>query len=175
MYGAADVLIMSSPTRATDRPDYHRPAPARYELALHLAGAGDVISHLRVGKSSAMPFDHSHAPVLDALARYHSSKQLSFSPPGHKQARGADPRVRDVLGDAVFYGDVLASGGLDDRRTGGRILERAEKLMADAVHASHTFSPRRCGSSRPACRAMPSSGPWKTFPCRRPWVAWPPR
>ncbi|MFI5520673.1 aminotransferase class I/II-fold pyridoxal phosphate-dependent enzyme [Streptomyces platensis] len=100
-----------------------------------------------------MPFDHSHAPVLDALARFRSSKQLSFSPPGHKQARGADPRVRDVLGDAVFYGDVLASGSLDDRRTGGRILERAERLMADAVHASHTFF-STCGSSLSVKAAM---------------------
>ncbi|RXS65923.1 ornithine decarboxylase [Streptomyces sp. TM32] len=100
-----------------------------------------------------MSLDHSQAPVLEALARYHASHQLSFSPPGHKQARGADPRVRDLLGDAVFYGDVLASGGLDDRRTGGRVLERAERLMADAVHASHTFF-STCGSSLSVKAAM---------------------
>ncbi|MFI9258272.1 aminotransferase class I/II-fold pyridoxal phosphate-dependent enzyme [Streptomyces sioyaensis] len=100
-----------------------------------------------------MSLDHSQAPVLKALARYHASQQLSFSPPGHKQARGADPRVRDLLGDAVFYGDVLASGGLDDRRTGSRVLERAERLMADAVHASHTFF-STCGSSLSVKAAM---------------------
>ncbi|MFF4953361.1 aminotransferase class I/II-fold pyridoxal phosphate-dependent enzyme [Streptomyces chattanoogensis] len=97
--------------------------------------------------------DHSQAPVLEALARYHASAQLPFSPPGHKQARGADPRVREVLGDAVFYGDVLASGGLDDRRTRNKVLERAEKLMADAVHASHTFF-STCGSSLSVKAAM---------------------
>ncbi|MFG2287730.1 aminotransferase class I/II-fold pyridoxal phosphate-dependent enzyme [Streptomyces sp. NPDC048595] len=90
--------------------------------------------------------DHSQAPVLDALAEYHATGQVSFSPPGHKQARGADPRTREVLGDAVFYGDVLAFGGLDDRRARRRILERAEQLMADAVRASHTFF-STCGSS----------------------------
>ncbi|MGW7488229.1 aminotransferase class I/II-fold pyridoxal phosphate-dependent enzyme [Streptomyces sp. NPDC054786] len=97
--------------------------------------------------------DHSRAPVLEALAEYHASKHLSFTPPGHKQARGADPRVRDILGDAVFYGDVLASGGLDDRRTRNQVLERAEKLMADAVHASHTFF-STCGSSLSVKAAM---------------------
>ncbi|MCF3145470.1 aminotransferase class I/II-fold pyridoxal phosphate-dependent enzyme [Streptomyces platensis] len=100
-----------------------------------------------------MPLDHGEAPVLEALSRYHTSQQLSFSPPGHKQARGADRRVRDVLGDAVFYGDVLASGSLDDRRTSSRVLERAERLMADAVHATHTFF-STCGSSLSVKAAM---------------------
>ncbi|MEV0259902.1 ornithine decarboxylase [Streptomyces sp. NPDC050617] len=97
--------------------------------------------------------DHHEAPVLDALVRYRESKELPFTPPGHKQARGADPRVREVLGDAVFYGDLLASGGLDDRRTTGRVLERAEALMADAVHAEHTFF-STCGSSLSVKAAM---------------------
>ncbi|GAU69324.1 putative decarboxylase [Streptomyces sp. NBRC 110611] len=100
-----------------------------------------------------MSVDHSQAPVLEALAEYHATGRLSFSPPGHKQARGADPRVREVLGDAVFLGDVLASGGLDDRRTRSRVLERAESLMADAVRASHTFF-STCGSSLSVKAAM---------------------
>ncbi|MHC3409126.1 hypothetical protein ACLQ2K_11095, partial [Streptomyces sp. DT17] len=56
--------------------------------------------------------DHSQAPVLDALAAYHRTGQTPFTPPGHKQGRGADPRVRAVLGDAVFASDVLAISGL---------------------------------------------------------------
>ncbi|MBR7677143.1 aminotransferase class I/II-fold pyridoxal phosphate-dependent enzyme [Streptomyces daliensis] len=97
--------------------------------------------------------DHSAAPVLEALAHYQEADELPFTPPGHKQARGADPRVRAVLGDAVFHGDVLASGGLDDRRTRGAVLERAERLMADAVHAEHTFF-STCGSSLSVKAAM---------------------
>ncbi|MEU1280683.1 aminotransferase class I/II-fold pyridoxal phosphate-dependent enzyme [Streptomyces sp. NPDC005805] len=93
------------------------------------------------------------APVLGALAAYHANGEIGFSPPGHKQARGADPEVRRVLGDAVFLGDVLASGGLDDRRTRGRVLERAERLMAEAVHAEHTFF-STCGSSLSVKAAM---------------------
>ncbi|MFF6993103.1 aminotransferase class I/II-fold pyridoxal phosphate-dependent enzyme [Streptomyces sp. NPDC010273] len=106
-----------------------------------------------------MSSDHSTAPVLEALTDYHEHGRLAFTPPGHKQARGADPAVRAVLGDAVFLGDVLASGGLDDRRTRGGILEHAEKLMADAVHADHTFF-STCGSSLSVKAAMLSvAGP----------------
>ena len=100
-----------------------------------------------------MTVDHSRAPVLEALVEYRRRGRLGFTPPGHKQARGADPAVRKVLGDAVFLGDVLASGGLDDRLTRGRVLVRAEELMADAVHAEHTFF-TTCGSSLSVKAAM---------------------
>ncbi|WGP08617.1 ornithine decarboxylase [Streptomyces sp. SH5] len=97
--------------------------------------------------------NHNEAPVLDALAAYHERGELGFSPPGHKQARGADPAVRAVLGDAVFLGDVLATGGLDSRRETSGVLRRAEDLMADAVHAEHTFF-STCGSSLSVKAAM---------------------
>ncbi|MET8981456.1 aminotransferase class I/II-fold pyridoxal phosphate-dependent enzyme [Streptomyces sp. NPDC004539] len=97
--------------------------------------------------------DHSQAPVLDALAARHSQGVLSFTPPGHRQGRGADPRVRAVLGDDVFRSDVLATGGLDDRAGSGRVLERAQELMADAVGAQHTFF-STCGSSLSVKAAM---------------------
>jgi lysine decarboxylase len=100
-----------------------------------------------------MGMDHDRAPVLEALADYHDRDRLGFSPPGHKQARGADPAVREILGDAVFRADVLASGGLEDRRKGSGVLERAEALMADAVHAEHTFF-STCGSSLSVKAAM---------------------
>lgn len=97
--------------------------------------------------------DHSQAPVLDALAAYHREEQLPFTPPGHKQGRGADPRVRDVLGDAVFQSDLLAISGLDDRMSSNKVLEHAQELMADAVHAEQTFF-STCGSSLSVKSAM---------------------
>jgi arginine/lysine/ornithine decarboxylase len=103
--------------------------------------------------------DHSQAPVLDALAAYHSENQTPFTPPGHKQGRGADPRVRAVLGDAVFRSDVLATSGLDDRTSSHGVLARAQELMADAVGAEHTFF-STCGSSLSVKAAMLSvAGP----------------
>ncbi|MEW9552160.1 aminotransferase class I/II-fold pyridoxal phosphate-dependent enzyme [Nonomuraea sp. NPDC050783] len=103
--------------------------------------------------------DHSQAPILQAMEAYHDSGQLPFTPPGHKQARGVDPRVSAVLGEAVFRDDVLATGGLDDRSSSGGVLEKAEQLMADAVGADHTFF-STCGSSLSVKAAMLSvAGP----------------
>ncbi|POX43695.1 aminotransferase class I/II-fold pyridoxal phosphate-dependent enzyme [Streptomyces sp. Ru72] len=96
--------------------------------------------------------DHTRVPILEALRRYHERGELAFTPPGHKQARGADPEARELLSD-VFSSDVLASGGLDDRRMTGDVLVRAEELMADAVHAEHTFF-TTCGSSLSVKAAM---------------------
>ncbi|SEG89074.1 Arginine/lysine/ornithine decarboxylase [Thermomonospora echinospora] len=97
--------------------------------------------------------DHSQAPVLDALAAYRRRGDVPFTPPGHKQARGADPRVREVLGEAVFHSDVLAMSGLDDRRSSHGVLAQAQRLMADAVHADQAFF-STCGSSLSVKSAM---------------------
>jgi arginine/lysine/ornithine decarboxylase len=103
--------------------------------------------------------DHSRAPVLEALAAYQAADHLPFTPPGHKHGRGADPRVREVLGDRLLRADVLAVAGMDDRMSRGRVLERAEELMADAVGAEHTFF-STCGSSLSVKAAMLSvAGP----------------
>ncbi|MEU9303839.1 ornithine decarboxylase [Streptomyces sp. NPDC048269] len=103
--------------------------------------------------------DQSKTPVLDALAAYHQAGQTPFTPPGHKQGRGADPRVRAVLGDAVFRSDVLATSGLDDRTSSQGVIEEAQALMADAVGADHAFF-STCGSSLSVKSAMLSvAGP----------------
>lgn len=97
--------------------------------------------------------DHSRAPVLDALDAYHAQGQVPFTPPGHKQGRGTDPRVRAVLGEDVFRSDLLAISGLDDRTSSMGVLAQAQELMADAVGAEHTsFS--TCGSSLSVKAAM---------------------
>lgn len=105
--------------------------------------------------------DHSKAPVLDALAAYHAENQTPFTPPGHKQGRGADPRVRAVLGDSVFRSDILAFSGLDDRTSSHGVIAQAQELMADAVGAEHTFF-STCGSSLSVKAAMLSvAGPYQ--------------
>lgn len=107
--------------------------------------------------------DHSKAPVLEALRAYHTEGQTPFTPPGHKQGQGADPRVLAVLGDAVFRSDVLAISGLDDRMSSHGVLAEAQALMADAVDAQHTFF-STCGSSLSVKAAMLSvAGPHETL------------
>ena len=103
--------------------------------------------------------DHSQVPVLDALAAYHRRGEVSFTPPGHKHGRGADPRVLAVLGEEVFRSDVLATAGLDDRLSSAGLVRRAGQLMADAVGAEQTFSRRVAApcQSRPTQLIPPSA------------------
>jgi arginine decarboxylase len=112
--------------------------------------------------SAPRGFDHSRAPVLDALARYKRGMHgRNFSPPGHKQGGGADPRVLEVLGEDVFASDVLAMSGLDDRRMSNEVLGQAQELMADAVDAEHTWF-STCGSSLSVKSAMLAvAGPYE--------------
>lgn len=97
--------------------------------------------------------DHSRAPLLDGITDYHRRGRYGFTPPGHRQGRGSDPRVLAVLGRDPFRSDLLASGGLDDRRSSGKLLSDAEALMADAVGASSAFF-STCGSSLSVKAAM---------------------
>jgi arginine/lysine/ornithine decarboxylase len=97
--------------------------------------------------------NQSVAPLVDALAQYRASDRYGFTPPGHRQGRGADQRVLDVLGVEAFRDDVLASGGLDDRRTSNEYLRHAEDLMAEAVGADMAWF-STCGSSLSVKAAM---------------------
>jgi arginine/lysine/ornithine decarboxylase len=60
--------------------------------------------------------DHSRVPVLEALQAFRERGDVVYGPPGHKQGRGADPRVLEILGHGMFAADVLTLNGLDDRR-----------------------------------------------------------
>src|SRR3954466_4347019 len=103
--------------------------------------------------------DHSRVPVIEALQAFRERGDVVYGPPGHKQGRGADPRVVEVVGEGVFSSDVLTLNGLDDRRESQSIVKQAEDLMADAVRAETTFF-STCGSSRSVKTAiMAVAGP----------------
>ena len=97
--------------------------------------------------------DHSTAPMLEALADYHATGRYGFTPPGHRQGRGADPRTIAAIGQDAFRSDLLATAGLDDRKSSHGYLSRAEQLMADAVGAEQAFF-STCGSSLSVKAAM---------------------
>ncbi|MEU4447681.1 ornithine decarboxylase [Actinosynnema sp. NPDC050801] len=70
-----------------------------------------------------------------------------------------DPRVLEVVGEAVFASDVIALNGLDDRLSSQGVIEQAQQLMADAVDAEQAFF-STCGSSLSVKSAMLSvAGP----------------
>ncbi|MGW0189298.1 aminotransferase class I/II-fold pyridoxal phosphate-dependent enzyme [Streptomyces sp. NPDC003362] len=97
--------------------------------------------------------DHSRAPVLEALQEFRRRGDVAYGPPGHKQGRGADPRVADIVGMDVFRSDVLTLNGLDDRRQSQGVISQAQELMADAVGATEAFF-STCGSSLSVKTAM---------------------
>ncbi|MFD5827708.1 aminotransferase class I/II-fold pyridoxal phosphate-dependent enzyme [Lentzea sp. NPDC060358] len=103
--------------------------------------------------------DQSRAPVLEALQAFREHGYTPFTPPGHRQGRGVDPRVLDVLGEAVFAADVIPVNGLDDRLNRHGVIEHAQQLMAEAVDAEQAFF-STCGSSLSVKSAMLSvAGP----------------
>ncbi|MFF0459705.1 aminotransferase class I/II-fold pyridoxal phosphate-dependent enzyme [Streptomyces mexicanus] len=97
--------------------------------------------------------DHSRVPVLEALQEFRRRGDVAYGPPGHKQGRGTDPRVAEILGMDVFRSDVLSLNGLDDRRQSQGVLSQAQELMADAVGADQAFF-STCGSSLSVKTAM---------------------
>jgi arginine decarboxylase len=97
--------------------------------------------------------DQSAAPLLEALTDYHARDRYGFTPPGHRQGRGADPRTVGAIGRDAFRSDVLATAGLDDRKSSHGYLSQAEQLMADAVGAEQAFF-STCGSSLSVKAAM---------------------
>jgi arginine decarboxylase len=97
--------------------------------------------------------------MLDALTALRRRGEVRFGPPGHRQGRGVDQRVLNIMGEGVFASDVLVLNGLDDRRQSQGILAQAQELMADAVGADQTFF-STCGSSLSVKSAMLSvAGP----------------
>jgi arginine/lysine/ornithine decarboxylase len=80
--------------------------------------------------------DHRHdrAPVLDALRAYTAAGTIPFSSPGHKLGAGADPALRDLLGERVFAADVWLNTAVHDATIGA-----AEQLAAAAWGAENAF------------------------------------
>jgi arginine decarboxylase len=104
-----------------------------------------IAGHMKLLKHRQM--DHRRAPLLEALAEYHRLDRYGFTPPAHRQGRGIDPRVLEVMGPDPFRDDVLVSS------LGDASLQQAEELMADAVGAEHAFF-STCGSSLSVKAAM---------------------
>ena len=90
--------------------------------------------------------DHTRAPILEAIDDHRRRRRYGFTPPAHRQGRGADPDALRILGEGVYASDLVATGGLDDRESSNGYLSDAQELMADAVGAEQAiFS--TCGSS----------------------------
>ena len=85
--------------------------------------------------------DQSETPYLDALRERAVSDPGRFHIPGHKGGRGADPRLREALGDAALMLDLPA--GLAGIDIGPDPLQtpfqRAQRLAAEAWGAQRSW------------------------------------
>jgi arginine decarboxylase len=81
------------------------------------------------------PLDQNQAPLLEAMARLRARDWGCFGLPGHKQGRGADASVLEVLGRDTFICDVPLDGALDDRVSSHGYDTAAEDLAAAAMGA----------------------------------------
>ena len=80
--------------------------------------------------------DHSCVPVLPAVQELRRRGDVVYGPPGHKQGRGTDPRVRELLGEGMVSADILTLNGLEDRRGSQGVLTQAQgpgMLIPDAA------------------------------------------
>jgi arginine/lysine/ornithine decarboxylase len=87
--------------------------------------------------------NQDRAPVLDALADYHRLDRYGFTPPGHRQGRGIDARVRKIMGSEPFRDEAAAVGAKHAFfSTCGSSLshichERGKPLIVDEAWGAH--------------------------------------
>jgi lysine decarboxylase len=85
--------------------------------------------------------DQASAPYLDALVEYAAADPGRFHIPGHKGGTGADPGLRDAVGDFALRLDIPS--GIEGIDVGGNPLEipfqQAQRLAADAWGARRSW------------------------------------
>ncbi len=83
--------------------------------------------------------DPSAAPYLDALRAYAQRSPGRFHVPGHKGGPGADPELREALGDAALALDIPALIEGIDVGSEPTPWQQAQRLAAEAWGARQTW------------------------------------
>ncbi|HEU0024497.1 MAG TPA: aminotransferase class V-fold PLP-dependent enzyme [Thermoleophilaceae bacterium] len=86
-----------------------------------------------------MPSSQSDTPYLDALRAYAARDPGRFHVPGHKGGPGADPALRDALGEATLAIDIPALTHGIDVGESPTPFEEAQSLAAQAWGARRTW------------------------------------
>jgi len=86
-----------------------------------------------------MKKDHSKAPILEAIKKYHDSAITPFTTPGHKCGAGVFKQDQEAVASGAYFNDISMQNGLDDRRETKGVQEEAEALAADAVGSEKTL------------------------------------
>lgn len=86
-----------------------------------------------------MEYDHSAAPLAEAVQAYRDAGTLPFTTPGHKRGKGVPAATAALLGAETFANDIPLASGVDDTHLSRDVLGQAERLAADAYGAARTF------------------------------------
>jgi lysine decarboxylase len=85
------------------------------------------------------PPEQPTAPYLDAVTAYGFRGSTRFHIPGHKGGEGADPGLREALGERALLLDIPQDIEGIDIGPSPTPYERAERLAADAYGAGRTW------------------------------------
>jgi arginine decarboxylase len=81
----------------------------------------------------------NETPLFTGLKQHAEKNPIQFHIPGHKKGKGMDPEFRDFIGNSALSIDLINIGPLDDLHQPQGMIDRAQKLAAEAFGADHTF------------------------------------
>jgi len=77
-------------------------------------------------------------PYVDALKKYVSEDVLPLDVPGHHMGN-VQNKFKDFVGQELYHSDINAPIGMDNLANPHGVLLEAENLMANFMHADHSF------------------------------------
>jgi arginine decarboxylase len=103
----------------------------------------------------------AEAPYFDALRAYAAREPGRFHVPGHKGASGADPELREALGQALAIDIPALMPGIDAAPPDPTPFQQAQELAAEAWGAKRSWFLINGASqgNHVACLALAHTGP----------------
>jgi len=81
----------------------------------------------------------ARAPLFEALRDYAQKDMAPFHTPGHKQGRGIDPEMLELLGENLFKIDLTELPEVDNLHDPDGVIKEAQALAAEAHGADASF------------------------------------
>ncbi len=78
-------------------------------------------------------------PYISSIVKYVKQNRIPFHMPGHKQGQGINAVLQKLWGKNIFKYDLTEVDGLDYLNAPSGIIEKAEKLAAEAFNVENTL------------------------------------
>ena len=82
---------------------------------------------------------HDHLPLLHALKKSAQKPHAAFYAPGHKQGKGCDRNIINLIGKDVFNADLPELPELDNLFAPEGVIKKAQELAAKTFGADKTW------------------------------------